>query len=188
MYRMAMLALFAPSSLTSRVDIARVTKMCLFHDVAEMFVGDITPMDQVSKPEKNRRETTTISFLSREVMANVSGAGAHDFEAIWNEFEEGKTDEAKFAQDLDKLELLLQAVEYEREFKGEKDLSSFISVHERILLPEVKEWSTTILKERAAMWEGWAKTPLSDGAGLDDELKKQLDDYYDSPPKVFGQE
>ena len=32
MYRMSMLALFSPPSITSRLDIVKVTKMCLFHD------------------------------------------------------------------------------------------------------------------------------------------------------------
>ncbi|RDW62537.1 hypothetical protein BP5796_10839 [Coleophoma crateriformis] len=180
MYRMSMLAIFAPPSLTSRLDIARVTKMCLFHDVAEMLVGDITPFDPVSKSEKHRRETTTIAFLSHQVLANVPGIGPQEFEEIWNEFEDGDTEEAKFAQDLDKLELLLQALEYERDFKGEKDLSGFFSVAERISLPEVQTWAGTILSERKSMWATWGLTPKSDAAGLDAEEKRQLDKYYDT--------
>jgi hypothetical protein len=37
MYRMSMLALFAPPSLSSRLDIVKVTKMCLFHDKSAHF-------------------------------------------------------------------------------------------------------------------------------------------------------
>lgn len=38
MYRMSMLALFAPPSLSSRIDIVKVMKMCLFHDEYSCFL------------------------------------------------------------------------------------------------------------------------------------------------------
>jgi putative hydrolase of HD superfamily len=135
---------------------------CFAH-VAESIVGDITPMDPVPKYEKNRREVTTIDFLANRVLAGVPGHGAAELEAIWNEFEAGETEEAKFAQDLDKFELLLQAVEYERLMIGERDLSSFISVAGKIQLVEVKSWAEVVIKERNAMWEGWGKTPATVG-------------------------
>jgi putative hydrolase of HD superfamily len=34
---MSMLALFAPPSISSRLDILKVTKMCLFHDKSTCF-------------------------------------------------------------------------------------------------------------------------------------------------------
>ena len=131
-------------------------------------------MDIITKSEKSRRESTTIDFLANKVLAGVPGHGSTELEAIWNEFEAGETEEAKFAQDLDKFEMLLQAVEYERLMAGEKDLSSFISVIDKIKLPEVKTWAEVVVKERNAMWESWAKIPAKVG----EETKKQLDDYY----------
>ena len=131
-------------------------------------------MDRVPKSEKNRREVTTIEFLATKVLAGVPGHGAAELEAVWNEFEAGETEEAKFAQDLDKLELVLQAVEYERSMNGEKDLSSFMSVAGKIQLVEVKAWAEVVINERNAMWEAWGKAPSVVGA----ETKKQLDDYY----------
>jgi putative hydrolase of HD superfamily len=175
MYRMSILPLFAPASLTSHLDIVKVTKMCLFHDISESLVGDITPLDAVPKSEKHRREASTISFLSNRVLAGVPS----ELEAIWHEFEAGETPEARFAQDLDKIELLLQAVEYEQDAKGEKDLSSFFKVAEKLVLPEMKEWAVTVLEERKAMWMQWGKTPISEGVGIGDNVIKQLDSYYD---------
>ena len=37
---MSMLALFAPPSLSSRLDIVKVTKMCLFHDKFSHFISN----------------------------------------------------------------------------------------------------------------------------------------------------
>jgi putative hydrolase of HD superfamily len=136
-------------------------------------------MDRVPKSEKNRREVTTIDFLAKKVLACVPGHGAAELEAVWNEFEAGETEEAKFAQDLDKFELLLQAVEYERLMIGEKYLSSFISVAGKIQLVEVKAWAGIVIQERNAMWEGWGKTPEVVG----EEMRKQLDDYYGQASK-----
>jgi putative hydrolase of HD superfamily len=131
-------------------------------------------MDLVPKAEKNRREVTTINFLANKVLGGVPGYGAAELESVWNEFEAGETEEAKFAQDLDKFEMLLQAVEYERSMTGEKDLSSFISVARKIQLVEVKAWAEAVIKESNAMWEGWGKMPAIVG----EETRKQLDDYY----------
>jgi len=131
-------------------------------------------MDPVPRSEKNRREVTTIDFLVDKVLAGVPGHGAAELQAVWNEFEAGETEEAKFAQDLDKFEMLLQAIEYERSMVGEKDLSSFFTVIEKIEGPEVRAWADIVIKERIAMWQTWGKTPGAVGA----EVKTQLDAYY----------
>jgi putative hydrolases of HD superfamily len=181
MYRMSLLPLFAPPSLTSRLDIVRVTKMCLFHDVAESLVGDITPLDNVSKQEKSQRESDTIKYITEKLLDGVPGNGAKELYNIWHEFEQGETDEARFAQDLDKLELMMQAIEYERKYKGTKDLSGFTRVHSRIVLPEMKEWANTLVEERSAMWKSWNRIPISDAGDVTEELKGQLDAYYGKP-------
>jgi putative hydrolase of HD superfamily len=45
--------MLAPHSLSSKINILYCTKMALVHDMAEALVGDITPMDGVTKHEKN---------------------------------------------------------------------------------------------------------------------------------------
>lgn len=121
-------------------------------------VGDITPADGIDKAEKNRRESETMDFLTKQLLGSVgqggkeAGASIHE---IWQEYEDGQTLESKFVHDVDKLELVLQMVEYEKKHEGRLDLGEFVWVAGRIVLEEVKAWCKEILKEREAYWARW---------------------------------
>ncbi len=123
MYRMSLITMLAPPAIAARLDINRCIKMCLIHDMAESFVGDITPVDGVPKPEKNRRESSTMDYLAKRLLGNVDGGKqGEEVRAIWQEYEDSKTDESIFVHDIDKIELLLQMVEYEKRSEGKLDL------------------------------------------------------------------
>jgi len=84
--------------------------MCLFHDIAESLVGDLAPMDGVPKTEKNRREALTMDYITKGILGSAYGGAAGAGEeprAIWQEFEDAKTPESRFVQDIDKVEMLL---------------------------------------------------------------------------------
>jgi putative hydrolase of HD superfamily len=155
MYRMAMITMFAPPALAAKINIPHCTKMALIHDVAEALVGDITPVDNVPKVEKNRRESTTMDFFTESLLGRVNGGmTGKEIRAIWQEYEDSKTMDSKFVHDVDKIELVLQMVEYERVHKQKLDLGEFSWVASRIVLPEVKEWSDELMKEREIFWDG----------------------------------
>ena len=63
-----MICMFPPKSLAERLDIPRCSKMALIHDMAEALVGDITPVDGIAKPEKSRRETTTMKYFTNGLL------------------------------------------------------------------------------------------------------------------------
>lgn len=157
MYRMSILTMLAPPSLSSRLNIPHCTKMALVHDMAEALVGDITPVDGVKKEEKSRREALTMNYLTRTLLGNVAGDEGRRLKEIWEEYEANETLEAKFVHDIDKMELVLQMMEYERARKGEVDLGEFSWVAERIVLPEVRQWCEEVLQERAAFWKSLGK-------------------------------
>ncbi|KAI5308586.1 hypothetical protein KEM55_005350 [Ascosphaera atra] len=155
MYRMSIMTMLAPPSLSSKLDIPRCTKMALVHDMAEALVGDITPVDvNITKEEKHRREVEVMDYVAENLLGNVHGGFAgKDLRAAFQEYEDSVTLESKFVHDIDKMELLLQAIEYEKANKGEADLSEFYSVRKVIKLPEVAEWADQVLKEREEFWE-----------------------------------
>lgn len=153
MYRMALITMFAPPSLSSRLNIPHCTKMALVHDMAEALVGDITPNDGVSKPEKNRRESTTMDYFTQSLLSKVNnGMTGAELRAVWQEYEDSETLESKFVHDVDKIELLLQMVEYERVEERRLDLGEFSWVALKIEMPEVKDWAEQVLKEREEFW------------------------------------
>ncbi|XP_021895164.1 uncharacterized protein LOC110812651, partial [Carica papaya] len=73
-------------------------------------VGDITPSDGVSKEEKSRREQEALNY-----MCNILGGGprAKEIAELWTEYENNSSPEAKIVKDFDKVEMILQAMEYE---------------------------------------------------------------------------
>ncbi|OXV06733.1 hypothetical protein Egran_05499 [Elaphomyces granulatus] len=154
MYRMAIMTMLAPPSLATRLDLSRCTHMALVHDMAESLVGDITPVDPtVSKPEKARREAAAIDYIATTLLGSVPGGprAASDIRSLFEEYEANETLTARFVHDIDKIELLLQMVEYERSHSV--DLSEFTSVVPCIKLPEMQAWAGTVLKEREVLWE-----------------------------------
>ncbi|KUJ06510.1 uncharacterized protein LY89DRAFT_743832 [Mollisia scopiformis] len=180
MYRMSLITMFAPPSLASRIDIQRCTKMALIHDMAEALVGDITPVDGVAKHEKNRRESTTMDYFEKGLLGRVNGGmTGKDIKAIWQEYEDSETLESKFVHDVDKIELILQMVEYEKAEGCKLDLGEFSWVASRISLDEVKEWSRTILKEREDLWAGREHSTYSEESPPDPVALAQKKEYYD---------
>lgn len=167
MYRMSVMTMLAPQSLG--LDVAHCTKMALVHDMAEALVGDITPVDGVSKEEKGRREAEAMGFLCGGLLGDggaggAGGAQGQSMRDIFTEYEEGKTPESVFVHDVDKVELLLQMVEYEKRAEGkselgDQDLGEFSGVVKKVQLEEMKEWCREILKERVEFWKGLGKTP-----------------------------
>ncbi|KFZ00890.1 hypothetical protein V501_10372 [Pseudogymnoascus sp. VKM F-4519 (FW-2642)] len=186
MYRMSLITMFAPPSLSSKLNIPHCTKMALIHDMAEALVGDITPMDGVSKPEKSRRESTTMDYFVNGLLGKVNGGmTGKDIMAIWQEYEDSVTLESQFVHDVDKIELILQMFEYEKSKQGKLDLGEFTWVATKIKMPEVKAWSDAVMKEREEFWKanGGVYTDFSNEGDEKKTEKREkhvanLNEYY----------
>ena len=177
MYRMSILTMLAPPSLSSRLDVPRCTKMALIHDMAEALVGDLTPVDGVPKVEKNRREAATMEYICEDLLRKVHGGLAgHDMKAVWQEYEDSQTLESHFVHDVDKVELILQMVEYERVHECQLDLSEFSWVATRVCLPEMKAWAQEILDEREELWASKGKEPSEPTEA--ETIKDAQEQYY----------
>ncbi|XVF42953.1 hypothetical protein PTKIN_Ptkin02bG0001500 [Pterospermum kingtungense] len=110
MYRMALMALIAGD--LPGVNRERCIKIAIVHDIAEAIVGDITPSDGVPKEEKSRREQAALTE-----MCKILGGGmrADEIQELWREYENNASLEANLVKDFDKVEMILQALEYEIE-------------------------------------------------------------------------
>lgn len=142
MYRMGLMALIASD--TPGVNRDKCIKMAIVHDIAEAIVGDITPSDGVPKVEKSRMEKEAL-----EQMCKLLGGGprADEIHELWMEYEENSTNEAKVVKDFDKIEMILQAMEYEKE--QDKDLEEFfISTAGKFQTDLGKAWASEIASRR----------------------------------------
>lgn len=148
-YRMALLSILCPPG--SGLDLGKCVQLAVVHDLAEAEVGDLTPLDGVSKDEKVRREKEAIQYFVHDLLGS-SSAGLR-IEALWEEYEARETNEAKLVKDLDRFELCLQAIEYERRY-GINDLQPFFEGSAPYIThPTVRKWATVLAKERSTLWK-----------------------------------
>ncbi|KAL3831151.1 hypothetical protein ACJIZ3_019953 [Penstemon smallii] len=142
MYRMALMALISDD--LPGVNRERCIKIAIVHDIAEAIVGDITPSDGVPKEEKSRMEQKAL-----DEMCKVLGGGmrAEEIKELWQEYENNSTLEANLVKDFDKVEMILQALEYETEHGKVLD-EFFLSTAGKIQTEIGKQWAAEITSRR----------------------------------------
>jgi 5'-deoxynucleotidase YfbR-like HD superfamily hydrolase len=100
------------------LDCEKLMKMALIHDLGESKIGDITPYDGVSEEIKKTKEDNAISQIFQDLPREVG------YLQLWNEYQAGETKEAQLIKEIDKLEMVLTAYEYQKEFP-QHNLSEF---------------------------------------------------------------
>jgi 5'-deoxynucleotidase YfbR-like HD superfamily hydrolase len=87
-----------------QVDLARLLRMCLVHDLGEALSGDVPAPEQLAAAPKAGQERADLLRLT----APLPAALRDDIVALWDEYEAAATPEARLAKGLDKLETILQ--------------------------------------------------------------------------------
>ena len=135
-----LLALFLADAYFPQMDRLKVVLMGLLHDFGEIYAGDIVPgkMSLADKHELERKSVERVfSRLPR----------GKEYLAIWQEFEDGQTAEAKYVKEIDRLEMGLQASVYESEKMA--DLTVFFESTDKALsTPELRKILDALLKLR----------------------------------------
>lgn len=128
------------------LDCTRLLKLSLVHDLPEAVAGDATPYAQLitgglgvadaaahwrdllahddlvaAKREKHQLERAALSEIVRDLELPL----AAEITDLWEDYAERRTPEARFVAQVDKLEALLQALEY-REAGHPSDVESFL--------------------------------------------------------------
>jgi putative hydrolase of HD superfamily len=109
-FRVAFMAMILAPKIGANVE--KAIKMALIHDIGEAKVGDVLKFQGRSAlsdaEEKLKKETSAV----KEITAQIAG---DEYFALFNEYVENKTKEAKLVKQIDKLERALQAYEYEKQ-------------------------------------------------------------------------
>lgn len=85
------------------MDLARVIKMALIHDIVEIDAGDTYCYDEKGNMGKVDRERVAAT----RIFGLLPGDQQLEFRSLWEEFEERKTPEAQFAAALDRVQPLM---------------------------------------------------------------------------------
>jgi putative hydrolase of HD superfamily len=103
-WHLAMMTIVLSEHANEQIDVLKVLKMVLIHDIVEIDAGDTFIYDSV----KNHSNTKEELKAAKRIFGMLPIEQAQEFISIWEEFEEGKTNEAKFARAMDRFEPLLQ--------------------------------------------------------------------------------
>lgn len=104
-------------------DKEKMLKMGLIHDATEIFDHDYTPTDGITKEEKEKREHVAVEKFFKLLPKKQQ----KEFRTLWEEFEHRKSKEAQFVKQIEILEMLFQALEYEKEGNFKTDLYEFVT-------------------------------------------------------------
>jgi len=106
-----------------KLNTEKMIRMALLDDLHEAIIGDLMPEEQTKVGEKEYRNQEISG--TRKLLSFISKELVDEYFDIWNELHQLKSEEAKIVRQLDKIEMVIQALEYEEEGHDKKKLDEF---------------------------------------------------------------
>ncbi len=103
-WHLALMALVLRDHSPPGTDLSRVIAMLLLHDLVEIDAGDLF---LYAGAQAQARQEVAERAAADRIFALLPPPQAEAFRALWDEFEERRTQEAKFARALDRLQPML---------------------------------------------------------------------------------
>ena len=144
-YRVALITLFLADELKAKgveIDVERALKIALLHDLAEARVTDI-PLTAQYYLDKGRAEKKAAMELF------IKTPNPKEYFRLWREYEEGLSLEGRLVKFADKLEMLIQALEYEK--AGFRNLDEFWGTLDSLRESEFYEHFGELVEELAEL-------------------------------------
>ena len=123
-WHLAVMALLLEVYSNEKIELSRVMSMVLIHDLVEIYAGDTFAYDYEGLKTQKEREEAAAAKLFSGLPENLAARLA----SLWNEFEESRTPESRFAHTLDNFQpLMLQAATDGKAWKeGNRKLSEVL--------------------------------------------------------------
>lgn len=103
-WQTAMVALVLLADAPEHLDHLKVLKMLLIHDIVEIDAGDVFVYDDTARQEAFETEAAA----AKRLFGMLGEELGEELHALWHEFEEAQTPEAKFAKAADRVMPVLQ--------------------------------------------------------------------------------
>jgi len=99
-----------------KLDELKAMKMLLFHDIVEIEAGDTFILSSAHTKNQQEKEMKAFKSLKNKIPREIS----KEYEKLWIEYEENKTNEAKFCQAIDKLDPVVHSIFKKADWKINK--------------------------------------------------------------------
>ncbi|WP_253664315.1 HD domain-containing protein [Vibrio sp. Y20_XG_PY13] len=155
-WHVALMAVLMEEHANSPVDICRVMKMLLIHDVVEIDAGDTFVYDTAATKEQAEKEIKAAERLFGMLPTDQG----QELLALWLEFEAAQSDDAKYAKALDRLIPML--LNYHTNGQSWKENSvtreQALTINKRIEFGSVTLWDKAKELIEEATEKGWLKS------------------------------
>ena len=108
-WHIALYALIMAEHATKPVNVERVIKMLLLHDLVEIDAGDV-PIHSAAARDAAAQESAEQKAADR-IFGLLPADQATNFRALWDEFEAAQTDDAIFAKSIDRVQPVISNLE-----------------------------------------------------------------------------
>ena len=125
-YGVAFTSLILANLVSKELDIGRLLSIAILHDLPEGLTSDI-PVPSWRFTPDGTKEATEWAAINKIL---DKSSDRENYLALWNEWQEGQSNEAMIVQDADKLDRYLQAYIYELH-TGTRQLAEFWAEPER---------------------------------------------------------
>jgi len=102
-WRLCLMAMLFADGL-GEVDVARLLKICIVHDLGEALHGDVPAVAQPEGGDKAAQERADLEILTRPLDPRRRA----EILSLWDDYDAGASLEARLVKGLDKLETILQ--------------------------------------------------------------------------------
>ena len=99
-WHMAIMAVLLSEYSNEKIDVLKTMTMLLIHDIVEIDAGDTNAYDEEAKKTQRERELAAAD----RIFGLLPDDQAEYMRGLWDEFEERKTPEARFARTLDNVQ------------------------------------------------------------------------------------
>lgn len=103
-WQIALLAMVLKRYADEEISVEKVVKMLLLHDIGEIDADDVFFFDDAGRNDAKEKEAAAI----KRIFGILPDETADEFFALWNEFENGDSIEAKYARAIDRVMPVLQ--------------------------------------------------------------------------------
>ncbi|HHX8279817.1 TPA: HD domain-containing protein [Vibrio diabolicus] len=155
-WHVALMAILMEEHANAPVDICRVMKMLLIHDVVEIDAGDTFVYDTAAPQEQVEKEIRAAERLFGMLPSDQE----QELLALWHEFEAAQTDDAKYAKALDRLIPMLLNYHNNGQSWKEHGVSreQALTINKRIEFGSVTLWDKAKELIEEATEKGWLKS------------------------------
>lgn len=154
-WHVALMAILLEEHANEPVDISRVIKMLLLHDIVEIDAGDTFVYDAIASEQQEEKELEA----AKRLFGMLPEEQAKELFAVWNEFEMAVTADAKFAKAIDRIIPILMNYNNQGQSWVEHQIArqQVININQRIEKGSEALWEKALEIINDSVSNGWLK-------------------------------